>query len=78
MHPMTPITHVILVTLQHPIVTVILVTVCGYEHDPPRGIGGVSYTIFRVVRTCGRTYIRRSATINAHPKTSIKVQSQNK
>jgi len=30
-----------------------LVTVCGYEHNPSRG---VAHTRFRVVHTDGRTY----------------------
>ena len=49
-----------------------LVTVCGYEQNPSRGVGGVAHTGFRVVRTDRRPYgltnVRRSANLNAHPQ----------
>ena len=37
---------------------VMLVTVYGYEHNSSRAVGGVVHTIFQVVYTDGRTYIR--------------------
>ena len=43
---------------------VMLVTVCGYEQNPSRGLGGVAHTRFRVIRTD----IRLSANLNAHPQ----------
>ena len=47
---------------------VMLVTVCGYEQNPSRGVGGVAHTRVMVVPD-GRTYVRRSVHLNAHPQT---------
>ena len=33
---------------------VMFVTVCGYEQNPSKGVGGVALTRFRDVRTHGR------------------------
>ena len=41
-----------------------LVTVCGYEQNPSRGVGEVVHTRFLDIRTDGW----RSANLNAHPQ----------
>jgi len=45
-----------------------LVTVCAYEQNPSRSVGGVAHTIFRVVRTYGQTDKQKSANLNAQPQ----------
>ena len=66
----SPITHVKLAASPKPDhLHVMLVTVCGYEQNPSRGVWGVTHTRFPDVRTDvytdGRMDVRRRANLNA-------------
>ena len=39
-----------------------------YEQNPSRDVGGVAHTRFQDVHTDGRTYVQRSANLNALPQ----------